>query len=173
MNTRLLILVLMACLGLWSMEAAGAPPGGIPPGQAKKQVLDQQQQALEQEELTLAQTERQLRDQMRALLEQLRALNPNGATTQDWADLWADYQQYNAIDEDDLKDIYKDKLKSLRVTGVDKDTFKSQVKALLKAMEAVQKQQDALMQSWDTHDQKVQQLNNDQQNYNNNQNGKK
>jgi len=173
MYTRLLILSLIALLGLGSMEPAGVnagSSGGIPPGQQKK-LLDQQHQDLVQEEQTLAQTYSQLMDQKRSLLEQLRTLNPKGATTQDWLTLWEDYHQYKVTDKDELKANYKDILKALRAKGVDKHDFKSKVEALLQALEAVQQQQDALAQSWDTHDQKVQQLNIDQQNFNQ-QNGK-
>ena len=156
MNTRLMTLSLIVLLGLGSMGASGS----IPPGQQKK-LLDQQNQALVQEELTLGQTYRQLLDQKRAVLEQLRALNPKGGTTQDWQDLWENYLKYKDADddEDDYEDNYKDKLKALRPKGVDKDAFKSKAEALLKALQAVQQQQDALEQSQETHDQKVQQLN--------------
>ena len=163
MNIRLLILSLIALLGLGSMEPAGVTAGSsgdLSPGQ-EKQLIDQQNQALVQEELTLGQTYRQLLDQKRAVLEQLRALNPKGGTTQDWADLWENYQKYKGADddEDDFADNYKDKLKALRPTGVDKDAFKSKVEALLQTLQTVQQQQDALEQSQNTHDQKVQQLN--------------
>ena len=175
MNIRLLILSLTALLGLGSMEPAGViagSSGDLSLGQ-EKQLIDQQNQDLVQEELTLGQTYRQLLDQKRAVLEQLRALNPKGGTTQDWQDLWENYLKYKDADddEDDYEDNYKDKLKALRPKGVDKDAFKSKAEALLKALQAVQQQQDALAQSWETHDQKVQQLNNDQQNFNQ-QNGK-
>ena len=173
MNMRLLILSLIALLGLGSMEAAevnAGSSGDLSLGQ-EKQLLDQQHQDLEQEELTLAQTYSQLMDQKRALLEQLRALNPKGGTTQDWLTLWEDYHQYKITDKDELKGIYKDILKGLRSKDVDKHDFKSKADSLLQALEAVQQQQDALAQSWETHDQKVQQLNNDQQNFNQ-QNGK-
>src|SRR5207249_11660007 len=118
MNTRLLILSLIALLGLGSMEAAGVNAGSsgdISLGQ-ERQLIDQQHQAMEQEELTLAQTYRQLLDQKRALLEQLRALNPKGGTTKDWNDLWENYHKYKDEDEDeeDYEDNYKDKLKALR-----------------------------------------------------------
>ena len=163
MNIRLLILSLIALLGLGSMEPAGVNAGSsgdISLGQ-EKELIDQQNQALVQEELTLGQTYRQLLDQKRAVLEQLRALNPKGGTTQDWQDLWENYLKYKDADddEDDYEDNYKDKLKALRPKGVDKDAFKSKAEALLKALQAVQQQQDALEQSQETHDQKVQQLN--------------
>ena len=175
MNVRLLILSLIALLGLGSMEAAGVNAGSsgdLSLGQ-EKQLLDQQHQALEQEELTLAQSYRQLLDQKRALLEQLRALNPKGGTTKDWNDLWENYHQYKVAkdededdDEEDYKDKYNDKLKALGSKDVDKDVFKSQVEALLKALEAVQKQQDALTQSFVTHHSKIQQLDQDKKGHN-------
>src|SRR5437867_12667360 len=112
MNTRLLVLSLIALLGLGAMEAAevnAGSSGDISLGQ-EKQLIDQQHQALEQEGLTLAQTYRQLMDQKRALLEQLRALNPKGGTTKDWNDLWENYRQYQVSeDEDDDEDDYEDK----------------------------------------------------------------
>ena len=163
MNMQLLILSLIALLGLGSMEPAGVNAGssGDISLDQEKQLIDQQNQALVQEELTLGQTYRQLLDQKRAVLEQLRALNPKGGTTQDWQDLWENYLKYKDADddEDDYEDNYKDKLKALRPKGVDKDAFKSKAEALLKALQAVQQQQDALEQSQETHDQKVQQLN--------------
>jgi len=170
MNTRLLILSLIALLGLGSMEAAGVNAGSsgdISLGQ-ERQLIDQQHQAMEQEELTLAQTYRQLLDQKRALLEQLRALNPKGGTTKDWNDLWENYHKYKDEDEDeeDYEDNYKDKLKTLRPKDVDKDAFKSKVEPLLKALEAIQKQQDALSQSWVTHNQKIQTLDQDKKAHN-------
>jgi len=162
MNMQLLILSLIALLGLGSMEPAGVNAGssGDISLDQEKQLIDQQNQALVQEQLTLGQTYSQLLDQKRAVLEQLRALNPKGGTTQDWEDLWENYHKYKDADddEDDYADNYKDKLKELRSTDVDKDAFKSKVEALLTALEAVQKQQDALTQSWVTHNQKVQQL---------------
>ena len=170
MNMRLLILSLIALLGLFSVEPAGVnadSSGKIPPGQ-QKQLIDQQHQALVQEEQTLAQADRQLLDQKRAFLEQLRALSPTTGTAQDWQDLWENYQKYTDADddEDDFADIYKNKLKALRPTGLDKHAFKSKVEALLKALEGIKKQQDALAQSWDKHNQKVDQLNTDQLNFN-------
>src|SRR2546426_5966873 len=173
MNMRLLILSLIALLGLGSMEAAevnAGSSGDLSLGQ-EKQLIDQQHQALEQEELTLAQTYRQLLDQKRALLEQLRALNPKKGTTKDWNDLWENYHQYKVAkdeddDEEDYKDKYNDKLKALGSKDVDKDVFKSQVEALLKALEAVQKQQDALTQSFVTHHSKIQQLDQDKKSHN-------
>ena len=170
MNTRLLILSLIALLGLGSMETAGVNAGSsgdISLGQ-ERQLIDQQHQAMEQEELTLAQTYRQLLDQKRALLEQLRALNPKGGTTKDWNDLWENYHKYKDEDEDeeDYEDNYKDKLKTLRPKDVDKDAFKSKVEPLLKALEAIQKQQDALSQSWVTHNQKIQTLDQDKKAHN-------
>src|SRR2546425_11078391 len=169
MNIRLLILSLIALLGLGSMEAAGVNAGSsgdISLGQ-EKQLIDQQNQALEQEGLTLAQTYRQLMDQKRALLEQLRALNPKKGTTQDWEDLWEYYHKYKDADddEDDYEDNYKDKLKALRSTDVDKDAFKSKVEGLLTALQAVQ-QQDALTQSFVTHNSKIQQLDQDKKSHN-------
>ena len=173
MNMRLLILSLIALLGLGSMEAAevnAGSSGDLSLGQ-EKQLLDQQHQALEQEELTLAQTYRQLLDQKRALLEQLRALNPKGGTTKDWNDLWENYHQYKVAkdeddDEEDYKDKYNDKLKALGSKDVDKDGFKSKVEALLKALEAVRKQQDSLTQSFVTHHSKIQQLDQDKKGHN-------
>jgi len=172
MNMRLLILSLIALLGLGSMEAAevnAGSSGDLSLGQ-EKQLIDQQHQALEQEELTLAQTYRQLLDQKRALLEQLRALNPKKGTTKDWNDLWENYHQYQVSededDEDDYEDKYKDKLKVLTPKDVDKDAFKSNAKDLLKALEAVQKQQDALTQSFVTHHSKIQQLDQDKKGHN-------
>ena len=170
MNIRLLILSLTALLGLGSMEPAGViagSSGDLSLGQ-EKQLIDQQNQDLVQEELTLGQTYRQLLDQKRAVLEQLRALNPKGGTTQGWQDLWENYLKYKDADddEDDYKDTYKDKLKALRPTGVDKDAFKSKVEALLQTLQVVQQQQDALAKSWDTHDQKVQQLNQTKKDHN-------
>ena len=172
MNMRLLILSLIALLGLGSMEAAevnAGSSGDLSLGQ-EKQLLDQQHQALEQEELTLAQTYRQLLDQKRALLEQLRALNPKGGTTKDWNDLWENYHKYKEEDEDDdrddYEDNYKDKLKALGSKDVDKDVFKSKVEALLKALEAVRKQQDSLTQSFVTHHSKIQQLDQDKKGHN-------
>jgi len=173
MNMRLLILSLIALLGLGSMEAAevnAGSYGALSLGQ-EKQLLDQQHQALEQEELTLAQSYRQLLDQKRALLEQLRALNPKGGTTKDWNDLWENYHQYKVAkdeddDEEDYKDKYNDKLKALGSKDVDKDGFKSKVEALLKALEAVRKQQDSLTQSFATHHSKIQQLDQDKKGHN-------
>src|SRR5438552_6271388 len=173
MNMRLLILSLIALLGLGSMEAAevnAGSSGDLSRGQ-EKQLLDQQHQALEQEELTLAQSYRQLLDQKRALLEQLRALNPKGGTTKDWNDLWENYHQYKVAkdeddDEEDYKDKYNDKLKALGSKDVDKDGFKSKVEALLKALEAVRKQQDSLTQSFATHHSKIQQLDQDKKGHN-------
>jgi len=173
MNMRLLILSLIALLGLGSMEAAevnAGSSGDLSLGQ-EKQLLDQQHQALEQEELTLAQSYRQLLDQKRALLEQLRALNPKGGTTKDWNDLWENYHQYKVAkdeddDEEDYKDKYNDKLKALGSKDVDKDGFKSKVEALLKALEAVRKQQDSLTQSLATHHSKIQQLDQDKKGHN-------
>ena len=161
MNTRLMTLSLIVLLGLGSMGASGS----IPPGQQKK-LLDQQHQDLEQEELTLAQTYSQLMDQKRALLEQLRALNPKGGTTQDWLTLWEDYHQYKITDKDELKGIYKDILKGLRSKDVDKHDFKSKADSLLQALEAVQQQQDALTQSFVTHNSKIQQLDQDKKSHN-------
>src|SRR5256885_3713876 len=142
MNTRLLVLSLIALLGLGAREGAEVNAGSFGDfslGQ-EKQLIDQQHQALEQEGLTLGQTYRQLMDQKRALLEQLRALNPKKGTTQDWEDLWEYYHKYKDADddEDDYEDNYKDKLKALRTTDVDKDAFKSKVEGLLTALQAVQ-----------------------------------
>ena len=175
MNMRLLILSLIALLGLGSMEPAEVNAGcsGDLSLSQEKQLLDQQHQALEQEELTLAQSYRQLLDQKRALLEQLRALNPKGGTTKDWNDLWENYHQYKVAkdededdDEEDYKDKYNDKLKALGSKDVDKDGFKSKVEALLKALEAVRKQQDSLTQSFATHHSKIQQLDQDKKGHN-------
>ncbi len=140
MNMRLLILSLIALLGLGSTEPAEVNAGssGDLSLSQEKQLLDQQHQA--------------------------------GGTTKDWNDLWENYHQYQVSededDEDDYEDKYKDKLKVLTPKDVDKDVFKSKAKDLLKALEAVQKQEDALTQSFVTHSSKIQQLDQDKKSHN-------